>query len=150
MAGAPRARTRQCPNKRGRLRMGGGAQSGCLAVYSAAVKLGWRDVAVVAAKESLKQPLRSLNKEESPWLNGMTAVAYHRLLHYHFLCGQAARGPAQDLTWVARVFTSCSTCAPPGPNTYPTGWASTSPPSGLRWLKPREPTSAKVSLLKSL
>ncbi|KAJ7628227.1 hypothetical protein DFH06DRAFT_1226557 [Mycena polygramma] len=75
-----------------------------LAVYAVAAKYGWRDVAAAAAKESLKYPIRSLNTEPPPGLVGLTAVAYHHLLHYHFLCGQAARQTTMDLTWTDPPF----------------------------------------------
>ncbi|KAJ7628240.1 hypothetical protein DFH06DRAFT_935119, partial [Mycena polygramma] len=60
-----------------------------LAVYAVGAKYGWRDVAAVA-KESLKYPIRYFNAEPLPKLVRLTAVAYHHLLHYHYLCGQAA------------------------------------------------------------
>ncbi|KAJ7657162.1 hypothetical protein DFH06DRAFT_1197554 [Mycena polygramma] len=103
----------QCEIPKAKRYLEGYCSSHCLAVYAVAVKFGWRDVAVVAAKESLKQPIRSLNTEESPWLNGLTAVAYHRLLHYHYLCGQVARSAAEELTWIAPIFVACNTCTPP-------------------------------------
>ncbi|KAJ7607268.1 hypothetical protein DFH06DRAFT_1309581 [Mycena polygramma] len=102
----------QCEIPKAKRYLQGYCSSHCVAVYAVAVKFGWRDVAVVAAKESLKQPLRSLNTEETPWLNGLTAVAYHRLLHYHYLCGQVARSKATDLTWIAPLFVACNTCTP--------------------------------------
>ncbi|KAJ7034331.1 hypothetical protein C8F04DRAFT_1260097 [Mycena alexandri] len=62
-----------------------------LAVYAIAVAYGWEDVARIAAKECLKHPLRELSADAPPSLGGLTAVAYHNLLQYHSLCGEAAR-----------------------------------------------------------
>ncbi|KAJ6514437.1 hypothetical protein C8R47DRAFT_1206786 [Mycena vitilis] len=70
-----------------------------LGVYVVAVRYGWEDVAIAAAKESLKYPIRSLGTGAPPELNGLTAPAYHELLHYHFQCGRAARMATVDTSW---------------------------------------------------
>lgn len=62
-----------------------------LAVYTIAVAYRWEDVALAAAKESLKHSLRNLSADASPSLDGLTAIAYHNLLQYHYRCGEAAR-----------------------------------------------------------
>ncbi|KAJ7653987.1 hypothetical protein DFH06DRAFT_1330087 [Mycena polygramma] len=66
----------------------------------------WRgtDVAMAAAKESLKHPIRTVVGPASPALEGMTAIAYHNLIHYHYLCGQAAQKTTVDLTWTPPPF----------------------------------------------
>ncbi|KAJ7037483.1 hypothetical protein C8F04DRAFT_1092624 [Mycena alexandri] len=71
-----------------------------LAVYAIAFQHRWQDVATLAAKESLKLSLRTLNTPAPPELNGMTAIAYHDLLHYHYLCGTAAQRTAYSLLWL--------------------------------------------------
>ncbi|KAJ7785692.1 hypothetical protein B0H16DRAFT_1487671 [Mycena metata] len=70
-----------------------------LAVYTVAFKHRWQDVATIAAKESLKLPLRALNTPAPPELSGVSAIAYHDLLHYHYLCGAAA-GRTSSLVWL--------------------------------------------------
>ncbi|KAJ7646253.1 hypothetical protein DFH06DRAFT_1050365 [Mycena polygramma] len=74
-----------------------------LGVYAVAVRYGWEDVAIAAAQESLKYPIRSLDTEAPPELNGLTASAYHELLHYHCMCGRAARMTTVD-TSSARLY----------------------------------------------
>ncbi|KAK7045094.1 hypothetical protein R3P38DRAFT_3347296 [Favolaschia claudopus] len=74
--------------------------SNYLALYALGVKHSWKDVAVEAAKASLKYRLRSLHTSEAPpQLNGITAVAYHNLQHYHYLCGRAAQATAHNPPW---------------------------------------------------
>ncbi|KAJ7186142.1 hypothetical protein C8R46DRAFT_937822 [Mycena filopes] len=82
-----------------------------LAVYALACKYRWEDVAVTAAKASLKRPLRALNTEAPPELDGMTAVAYHNLLHYHQLCGTVGSRSANILDWLATpTCLGCNQC----------------------------------------
>ncbi|KAJ7136343.1 hypothetical protein C8R43DRAFT_1132499 [Mycena crocata] len=73
-----------------------------LAVYAVAIRYQWKDVALVAAKECLKLNLRALDSEaaKSPALGDLSAVAYHNLLHFHFLCGAAASQTLQNLRWL--------------------------------------------------
>ncbi|KAF8181682.1 hypothetical protein K438DRAFT_1840776 [Mycena galopus ATCC 62051] len=70
-----------------------------LAVYAIALRYRWKDVAVAAARESLKHALRTLLADALPELEGITAVAYHNLLQYHSLCGEAARSATASLKW---------------------------------------------------
>ncbi|KAJ7511219.1 hypothetical protein B0H11DRAFT_1954421 [Mycena galericulata] len=70
-----------------------------LAVYSIASRHRWKDVAVAAARESLKHALRTLLSDAPPELEGVTAVAYHNLLQYHSRCGEAARWTTKSLKW---------------------------------------------------
>ncbi|KAJ6572816.1 hypothetical protein DFH09DRAFT_982127 [Mycena vulgaris] len=92
-----------------------------LAVFSVAFKYSWKDVAMAAATESLKRPLRALNTEAPPELHGTTAVAYHNLLHYHYRCGAAAQNTTLNLEWLAAlpittttVAFGCNQCSPTG------------------------------------
>ncbi|KAJ7604692.1 hypothetical protein DFH06DRAFT_274985 [Mycena polygramma] len=75
-----------------------------LGVYAVAFKYGWKDVAMAAAKESLKHPIRTVVGPAPQALEGMTAIAYHNLIHYHYLCGQAAQKTTVDLTWTPPPF----------------------------------------------
>ncbi|KAF7348780.1 BTB domain-containing protein [Mycena venus] len=70
-----------------------------LAVYAIASRHQWKDVAVAAARGSLKHPLRVLLEDSPPELEGVTAVAYHNLLQYHSRCGEAARLTTTSLKW---------------------------------------------------
>ncbi|KAJ7348319.1 hypothetical protein DFH08DRAFT_743779 [Mycena albidolilacea] len=71
-----------------------------LAVYAIACRYRWKDVAVAAARESLNHALRArLLADAPPDLEGVTAVAYHNLLQYHFRCGEAARSTTAQLRW---------------------------------------------------
>ncbi|KAJ7636243.1 hypothetical protein FB45DRAFT_906194 [Roridomyces roridus] len=80
-----------------------------LRVYAIAIRHGWKDAAVAAARESLKQPLRSfgdLPKE----LDAITGSAYHHLLQYHLTCGEVARSITASPTWFAcpvNIFNYC-------------------------------------------
>ncbi|KAJ6461895.1 hypothetical protein C8R47DRAFT_103744 [Mycena vitilis] len=78
-----------------------------LGVFTVACKYGWKDIALAAAKESLKRPIRTHNAEAPPALDGLTAIGYHNLLHYHYLCSQAAMKTTQDLTWTSPLFGVC-------------------------------------------
>ncbi|KAJ7304813.1 hypothetical protein DFH08DRAFT_1055169 [Mycena albidolilacea] len=71
-----------------------------LAVYAIAFRYGWKDVAIAAAKETLKDLLRMLNTAAPSDLEGLTAIAYHDLLHYHYRCSEAARSTARSLKWL--------------------------------------------------
>ncbi|KAJ7688562.1 hypothetical protein B0H17DRAFT_1135535 [Mycena rosella] len=70
-----------------------------LAVYAIAFRHRWKDVAVAAARESLKHALRMLLADAPPELEGVTAVAYHNLLQYHSRCGEATRSTTTSLKW---------------------------------------------------
>ncbi|KAK7045093.1 hypothetical protein R3P38DRAFT_2882559 [Favolaschia claudopus] len=80
-----------------------------LSVYAIAWTYRWKDVAVAAAKETLKHPLRAPNTEAPPELEDLPAAAYHNLIHYHSCCGQAAQTTINSYTiWedYAKVVTS--------------------------------------------
>ncbi|KAJ7751350.1 hypothetical protein B0H16DRAFT_829478 [Mycena metata] len=83
-----------------------------LAVYAVGVQYGWRDVASSAAKQSLKIPLRALGNDPPPELGAITAIAYHNLLQYHYLCGTAARRTADTLEWLSapNAIRTCNYC----------------------------------------
>ncbi|KAJ6578066.1 hypothetical protein B0H19DRAFT_574850 [Mycena capillaripes] len=70
-----------------------------LAVYAIAFRHHWKDVAVAAARESLKHALRVHLADASTELEHVTAVAYHNLLQYHARCAEAARSTVVSLKW---------------------------------------------------
>ncbi|KAJ7463493.1 hypothetical protein B0H11DRAFT_1922938 [Mycena galericulata] len=85
-----------------------------VAVYAIAFNHQWKDVALKAARESLKLPLRVVNSEAPPELRDIPASAYHNLLYYHSLCASAAKSVTEALRWVPApntyVWFSCGTC----------------------------------------
>ncbi|KAJ7142751.1 hypothetical protein C8R44DRAFT_603585, partial [Mycena epipterygia] len=85
-----------------------------VASYAVAITHQWKDLAMLAAKESLKLPLRVPDKEASEELHHIPDAAYHNLLHYHYLCGIAAKGVTESLRWVPvpndYIWFSCTNC----------------------------------------
>ncbi|KAJ7216438.1 hypothetical protein GGX14DRAFT_441517 [Mycena pura] len=92
-----------------------------LAVYSIAVAHRWDEMAIMAAKQSLKSPLQ-IDAEAPPELNHLTAVMYHKLLHYHHRCSVAAKYQTQSLRHVPYpneyVRFRCTSCASDSLNWY--------------------------------
>ncbi|KAJ7257448.1 hypothetical protein C8J57DRAFT_1648520 [Mycena rebaudengoi] len=86
-----------------------------LAVYCIAVAHQWEDMAMLAAKESLKLRLRAHDTVAPPELNRIPAAAYHNLLHYHYRCGVAAKSRTQILRHIPApnqyVWFSCTDAA---------------------------------------
>ncbi|KAF7362657.1 BTB domain-containing protein [Mycena venus] len=70
-----------------------------VAVFSIACRLQWKDVALEAAKESLKLPLRAFESERPRQLQYMTAETYHTLLQYHSECAKVAASATAALQW---------------------------------------------------
>ncbi|KAJ7636227.1 hypothetical protein FB45DRAFT_1137708 [Roridomyces roridus] len=70
-----------------------------LAVYALAVRCGWNDLAMGAARESLKHTIRVPSHDAFQQLNGLSAAAYHSLLQYHFQCAQAVDSTTSSLKW---------------------------------------------------
>ncbi|KAJ7206694.1 hypothetical protein C8J57DRAFT_1614663 [Mycena rebaudengoi] len=84
-----------------------------LAVYCIAVAHQWEDMAMLAAKESLKLRLRAHDTVAPPELNRIPAAAYHNLLHYHYRCGVAAKSRTQILRHIpARLTGRMTFCDP--------------------------------------
>ncbi|KAJ6593279.1 hypothetical protein B0H19DRAFT_975930 [Mycena capillaripes] len=86
-----------------------------VAVYVIALNHQWKDIALKAARESLKTPLRVVDAEAPPELDHIPASAYHNLLYYHACCATAAKNITEDLRWVGfeptnHVWFSCTSC----------------------------------------
>ncbi|KAK6981117.1 BTB domain-containing protein [Favolaschia claudopus] len=85
-----------------------------LSAYIVAHTFQWKDLAVKAAKESLKTPLRSTNTAAPQDLDHITGSAYHNLLFYHHSCAEAAKVGATSLNWTPvpneYVWFSCTSC----------------------------------------
>ncbi|KAJ7458247.1 hypothetical protein FB451DRAFT_1097839 [Mycena latifolia] len=92
-----------------------------IAVYTIAFAHQWKDLAIAAAKESLKLRLRVVDEVAPAALNHIPAAAYHNLLHYHYLCGAAAKRVTAVLRWVPGpaeyVWFTCNNCTP-----HPLSW----------------------------
>ncbi|KAJ7636245.1 hypothetical protein FB45DRAFT_1055717 [Roridomyces roridus] len=78
-----------------------------LSVYAIAIRHGWRDAALVAARQCLKQPLRSTFTDHPRELDGITGSAYQNLLEYHHTCGEVARNTAASPTWLTLPPSNC-------------------------------------------
>ncbi|KAJ7479440.1 hypothetical protein B0H11DRAFT_1725569 [Mycena galericulata] len=93
-----------------------------VAVYAIAATHQWKDLAIAAAKETLKSPLRVLDEEAPPELNHIPAATYHNLLRYHYRCGIAAKSLTKTLRHIPAandyVWFSCGSCAPDKLNWY--------------------------------
>ncbi|KAJ7756610.1 hypothetical protein B0H16DRAFT_1538506 [Mycena metata] len=67
--------------------------------FSIAVSHGWDEMALTAARETLKRPLRAFSDEASRELSHITGAAYYSLLRYHFQCGEVAGRIGTDSEW---------------------------------------------------
>ncbi|KAJ7739359.1 hypothetical protein B0H16DRAFT_1568656 [Mycena metata] len=87
-----------------------------LAVYALAVQHHWNDLAVAAAKESLKHPIRIPTADTPSALRHLSAAAHHKLLHYHYQCAISAQTSVTtigNLRWVPNEFVwfNCTKCS---------------------------------------
>ncbi|KAJ7358194.1 hypothetical protein DFH08DRAFT_953382 [Mycena albidolilacea] len=70
-----------------------------VAVFSIACRHEWKDIALDAAKGSLKLPLRAFDEARPAQLEYMTAGTYHTLLQYHSECAKVATAATSSLQW---------------------------------------------------
>ncbi|KAJ6556528.1 hypothetical protein DFH09DRAFT_1164700 [Mycena vulgaris] len=72
-----------------------------VAVYAIACHHEWKDLALEAARSSLRLPIRTFESgpDRRPQLKYITGDAYHRLLYYHAECGQVAKLASSSLKW---------------------------------------------------
>ncbi|KAJ7655589.1 hypothetical protein DFH06DRAFT_480162 [Mycena polygramma] len=86
-----------------------------VAVYAVAFNHQWMDIALKAAQQSLKIPLRVVDSKAPPELDHILASAYHNLLYYHTICAEKAKEITAGLRWVPApnefVWFSCTACA---------------------------------------
>ncbi|KAJ7120636.1 hypothetical protein C8R46DRAFT_974988 [Mycena filopes] len=91
-------------------------------VYALAVEHRWKDLAVSAAKESLKVSTRIPSPTPPLALMQINAGAYHHLLRYHYLCSVAAYSSTTVIRWIPFpnefVWFSCGNCAAAPSNWY--------------------------------
>ncbi|KAJ6592773.1 hypothetical protein B0H19DRAFT_1245599 [Mycena capillaripes] len=71
-----------------------------VAVFAIACRHEWKDIALEAARCSLRLPLRTFQSARPAQLKYMTADTYHTLLHYHSECGRVAASATSSLQWV--------------------------------------------------
>ncbi|KAJ7215014.1 hypothetical protein GGX14DRAFT_496598 [Mycena pura] len=71
-----------------------------VAVFAIACRHEWRDVALEAAKSSLRLPIRAFESRPAQ-LEYMTADTYHSLLHYHTKCAIVATASTSALRWAS-------------------------------------------------
>ncbi|KAJ7122693.1 hypothetical protein C8R43DRAFT_1032271 [Mycena crocata] len=97
-----------------------------VAVFAIACRHGWKEIALEAAKHSLKLPLRTFELIRPGQLNCITADTYHTLLQYHSQCAKAATAATSALNWTPYTDIPGSGC---------TNWAdSTVCPRTGTWL----------------
>ncbi|KAJ6632316.1 hypothetical protein B0H10DRAFT_11862 [Mycena sp. CBHHK59/15] len=72
-----------------------------VAVFAIACRHEWKDVALQAAKKSLRIPLRAFRIAPPVHLKYITADRYHTLLQYHAECGKVAKAATSSLKWMA-------------------------------------------------
>ncbi|KAJ7659554.1 hypothetical protein DFH06DRAFT_1194588 [Mycena polygramma] len=70
-----------------------------VAVFAIACRHEWRDVALDAARSSLRLSLRAFDSKRPAQLKYMTADMYHTLLQYHSDCGKVAASATSSLQW---------------------------------------------------
>ncbi|KAM6497258.1 hypothetical protein JOM56_007731, partial [Amanita muscaria] len=67
-----------------------------LSVYAVATDLGWDDVAIAAARQTLQIPLESLPYVDE--LKGITGAGFYRFLEYRFRCSKSSNPIAEGFT----------------------------------------------------
>ncbi|KAF7354339.1 BTB domain-containing protein [Mycena venus] len=70
-----------------------------VAVFAIACRHEWKDLAVDAARNTLKLPLRSFDSE-SPELEYISGKHYHSLLRYHAACASACAETTNVIRWI--------------------------------------------------
>ncbi|KAJ7484958.1 hypothetical protein B0H11DRAFT_1914381 [Mycena galericulata] len=72
-----------------------------VAVFAIACRHEWKDLALEAAKSSLRAAIRNVSELPRPTnLNDMTADTYYALLLYHSECARVAAAASSSLEWV--------------------------------------------------
>ncbi|KAJ7063861.1 hypothetical protein C8F01DRAFT_1021979 [Mycena amicta] len=84
-----------------------------LAGFAVAVRYGWKDIALKAAKESLRLDIRSstypLQTPAEQWRQA-PGTAFYALVQYHQKCAQAVMSMTNRLLWTGSL-TGCGICA---------------------------------------
>ncbi|KAM6491634.1 hypothetical protein JOM56_012878, partial [Amanita muscaria] len=77
-----------------------------LSVYAVATDLGWDDIAIAAARQTLQTPLESLHYVDG--LKGITGVGFYRFLEYRFRCSKSSNPKAEKFTEFKGITQPCS------------------------------------------
>ncbi|KAJ7776042.1 hypothetical protein DFH07DRAFT_936977 [Mycena maculata] len=78
-------------------RLRGHLEEDPVAVFAIACRHEWKDLALEAAKNSLRLPIRAFNSPSPASLNYITAGTYHTLLVYHAECTNVATSTISSL-----------------------------------------------------
>ncbi|KIL69197.1 hypothetical protein M378DRAFT_157432 [Amanita muscaria Koide BX008] len=81
-------------------------KNNALSVYAVATDLGWDDVAIAAARQTLETPLESLAYVDE--LKSITGVGFYRFLEYRFRCSKSSDPKAEEFTEFKSVAQPCS------------------------------------------
>ncbi|KAJ6525932.1 hypothetical protein DFH09DRAFT_1046323 [Mycena vulgaris] len=76
-----------------------------VSVFAIACRHEWKDLALEAAKSSLRLPIRTfkLGSGPRPHLKYITGDTYHNLLQYHSDCGEVAKSTSSSLRWLTSM-----------------------------------------------
>ncbi|EMD37641.1 hypothetical protein CERSUDRAFT_94643 [Gelatoporia subvermispora B] len=90
------------------------AEHDALRVFSLGVRLGLRDVGLMAARKSLSQPMWSMEPPFPPDLKHIPAITFCQLFNYRQRCGETAAALCSECGWIedASILVICSTCSP--------------------------------------
>ncbi|KAJ6573431.1 hypothetical protein DFH09DRAFT_981730 [Mycena vulgaris] len=93
------------------------AKSQPVAVFAISCRYQWEDLAKVAARESLRVPLRKFDRKSTvKELKYLTGEQHQALLHYHWQCSVAALNVCSDFKWLNSdtgwVWFTCQACLP--------------------------------------
>ncbi|KAI6130163.1 hypothetical protein EV401DRAFT_615190 [Pisolithus croceorrhizus] len=85
-----------------------------MSIYALSCRYRWKDLALAAAKESLRLDILHDTVPYVQEMEEITAASYHRLLLYHRACGTAARDADSNRKWFPSPYTnswsSCDEC----------------------------------------
>ncbi|KAM6492694.1 hypothetical protein JOM56_012418 [Amanita muscaria] len=76
-----------------------------LSVYAVATDLGWDDVAIAAARQTLQTPLETLPYADE--LTGITGAGFYRFLEYRFRCSKSSNPIAEEFAKFKSVAQPC-------------------------------------------
>ncbi|KAM6497256.1 hypothetical protein JOM56_007729 [Amanita muscaria] len=81
-------------------------KNNALSVYAVATDLGWDDVAIAAARQTLETPLETLSYADE--LKGITGAGFYRFLEYRFRCSKSSNPLIEGFMKFPSVAQPCS------------------------------------------
>ncbi|KAI6112994.1 hypothetical protein F5141DRAFT_751761 [Pisolithus sp. B1] len=82
-----------------------------MSIYALSCRYRWKDLALAAAKESLRLDVVHNTIPFVQEMEEITAASYHRLLLYHRACGTAAHNADSNEEWFPSTYTGrCKKC----------------------------------------